>query len=105
MDDVRENGDDTLHNVTVSSSVGDITIDSVKDHLGSGENLMRQLASVAVTKTVTTIATNQTGGDVTTSSNTTTTTNNTQENRKLPWKLCFSFVLFAFCVRFRDSKF
>lgn len=34
-DDIRTNGDETLHNVTVSSSVGDITIDSVKDHLGS----------------------------------------------------------------------
>lgn len=83
MDDVRENGDDTLHNVTVSSSVGDITIDSVKDHLGSGENLSRQLANLTVTKTVTTITTNQTAGsEVTTSSNNTTTINSTQENRK-----------------------
>lgn len=73
-EEIRENGDDTLHNVTVSSSVGDITIDSVKDHLGSGENLTRQLANLTVTKTVTTITTNQ-SGEVTTSSSSTTTTN------------------------------
>lgn len=79
MDDVRENGDDTLHNVTVSSSVGDITIDSVKDHLGSGESLTRQLANLTVTKTVTTINSNQVGDDVTTTSNTTTTTTTTQQ--------------------------
>lgn len=86
MDDVRENGDDTLHNVTVSSSVGDITIDSVKDHLGSGENLTRQLANLTITKTVTTtITNNQVGGDVTTTTsntNTTTATNVQQENSK-----------------------
>ncbi|ERL89741.1 hypothetical protein D910_07102 [Dendroctonus ponderosae] len=35
VDEVPENGNETPHNVTVSSSVGDITIDSVKDHLGS----------------------------------------------------------------------
>lgn len=78
-----ENGDDTLHNVTVSSSVGDITIDSVKDHLGSGESLTRQLANLTVTKTVTTInTTNQVGGELTTSNSSNTTTPTQQENSK-----------------------
>lgn len=99
MEDIRENGDDTLHNVTVSSSVGDITIDSVKDHLGSGESLTRQLANLTVTKTVTTINSNQVGDDVTTTSNTTMTTTNTQqENSTYTFRLfCLSF-LFYFLV-------
>lgn len=79
MEDIRENGDET-----VSSSVGDITIDSVKDHLGSGENLTRQLANLTVTKTVTTITSNQVGGEVTATSNSSSTTTTTiqQENSK-----------------------
>lgn len=92
MDDIRENGDDTLHNVTVSSSVGDITIDSVKDHLGSGESLSRQLANLAVTKTVTTITSNQVGGEVTTTSNSSTTTTTTQES-----KFAFETIFVSFC--------
>ncbi|XP_022916419.1 lethal(2) giant larvae protein isoform X2 [Onthophagus taurus] len=77
-EEVRENGDDTLHNVTVSSSIGDITIDSVKDHIGSGEELASRLSGVAITKTViTTVTTNQ-SGEVT-SNSTTTTTNNVTE--------------------------
>ncbi|KAK4874231.1 hypothetical protein RN001_013591 [Aquatica leii] len=75
-EDVRENGDETLHNMTVSSSIGDITIDSVKDHLGSGEELTSRLTNLTITKT-TTIITNQ-SGDVTSSSIATTTT--AQEN-------------------------
>lgn len=72
-EDVRSNGEENQHNMTVSSSVGDITIDSVKDHLGSGEELNRRISGLCVTKTVTTIInTNQEG--VTSSSSTTTTT-------------------------------
>ncbi|XP_019760944.2 lethal(2) giant larvae protein homolog 1 isoform X1 [Dendroctonus ponderosae] len=55
VDEVPENGNETPHNVTVSSSVGDITIDSVKDHLGSGDELNRRISNLQVTKTVTTI--------------------------------------------------
>ncbi|KAJ8910731.1 hypothetical protein NQ315_016129 [Exocentrus adspersus] len=70
-EDVRSNGEENLHNVTVSSSVGDITIDSVKDHLGSGEDINRRISGLCVTKNVTTIiSSNQEG---VTSSNTTTT--------------------------------
>ncbi|XP_072398272.1 lethal(2) giant larvae protein [Diabrotica undecimpunctata] len=73
-EDARTNGDETLHNVTVSSSVGDITIDSVKDHLGSGEDLARKLNNVTVTKTVTTIVTNSSIQEGVATSNSTTTT-------------------------------
>ncbi|XP_057666657.1 lethal(2) giant larvae protein isoform X2 [Diorhabda carinulata] len=78
-EDARTNGDETLHNVTVSSSVGDITIDSVKDHLGSGEDLARKLNSVSVTKTVTTIVSNSNNQEGVTTTNTTTTVATGQE--------------------------
>ncbi|KAK9707867.1 LLGL2 [Popillia japonica] len=89
-EEVRENGDDALHNVTVSSSIGDITIDSVKDHLGSGcfaqhhlgsgEELTSRLSGIAtITKTVTTVTTNESGEVVTTNSTTTTATNEQQQ--------------------------
>lgn len=78
VEEVQENGNDTPHNVTVSSSVGDITIDSVKDHLGSGEELSRRIAGLQVTKTVTTIISSSGGEEVSTSTFTTTTTE--QEN-------------------------
>ncbi|KAJ8934155.1 hypothetical protein NQ318_012851, partial [Aromia moschata] len=61
-EDVRSNCEETLHNVTVSSSVGDITIDSVKDHLGSGEELHRRISGLCVTKTVTTVVSSTQGG-------------------------------------------
>ncbi|XP_049822272.1 lethal(2) giant larvae protein homolog 1 isoform X3 [Aethina tumida] len=80
-DKTEENGagDETPHNVTVSSSVGDITIDSVKDHLGSGEELNRRISGLCVTKTVTTIISSSTDGAVTSSSTTTTTTTSQNE--------------------------
>ncbi|XP_074039294.1 LLGL domain-containing protein l(2)gl isoform X1 [Leptinotarsa decemlineata] len=78
-EDVRSNPDETLHNVTVSSSVGDITIDSVKDHLGSGEEINRRISGLCVTKTVTTIISSSQEGVVTSSSTTSTTMTN-QEN-------------------------
>lgn len=74
-EEVRENGDENMHNLTVSSSVGDITIDSVKDHLGSGEELTNRLASLTITKTSITTISNQ-GGEVTSSTVTTTTQEN-----------------------------
>lgn len=77
-EEVRENGEDGLHNVTVSSSIGDITIDSVKDHLGSGEELTSRLSGITITKTVTTVTTNQSGEVVTSNSTATTTTTNEQ---------------------------
>jgi hypothetical protein len=73
-EEVRENGEEALHNVTVSSSVGDITIDSVKDYLGSGEELNRRISGMCVTKTVTTVISSSQDGAVTSSSTTTTTT-------------------------------
>ncbi|XP_030755265.1 lethal(2) giant larvae protein isoform X2 [Sitophilus oryzae] len=51
VDEVPENGNDSPLNVTVASSVGDITIDSVKDHLGSGEG------EITITKITTTTVT------------------------------------------------
>ncbi|CAH0563460.1 unnamed protein product [Brassicogethes aeneus] len=80
IDEVRENGasgEETPHNVTVSSSVGDITIDSVKDHLGSGEDLNKRVSGLCVTKTVTTIVSSSTGQDGGVTSSTTTTTTST----------------------------
>jgi lethal(2) giant larvae protein len=83
-EEVRENGEEALHNVTVSSSVGDITIDSVKDYLGSGEELNRRISGMCVTKTVTTVISSSQDGAVTSSSTTTTTTTaaGAQENSK-----------------------
>ncbi|XP_015837731.1 lethal(2) giant larvae protein homolog 1 isoform X3 [Tribolium castaneum] len=78
-EEVRENGEETPHNVTVSSSVGDITIDSVKDYLGSGEELNRRISGMCVTKTVTTVINSSQDGAVT-SSSTTTTTTSAQDN-------------------------
>ncbi|XP_018324100.2 uncharacterized protein LOC108736234 [Agrilus planipennis] len=78
-DELRENGDETLHNVTVSSSIGDITIDSVKDHLGTGDELSNRLSNLTVTKTVITTVTNDSGDAVTSSTSTTTTTANNQD--------------------------
>ncbi|XP_060521862.1 lethal(2) giant larvae protein homolog 1 isoform X3 [Cylas formicarius] len=83
IEEGRENGEDTPHNVTVSSSVGDITIDSVKDHLGtSGEELSRRLTTgLHVTKTVTTIISSNSQGEVSSSTVTErTVTNAEQEN-------------------------
>ncbi|CAH1129271.1 unnamed protein product [Ceutorhynchus assimilis] len=78
VDELPENGQETPHNVTVSSSVGDITIDSVKDHnLGSGEELSRRISGLQVTKTVTTIissSSNSQGEEVTNSQTVTTAT-------------------------------
>lgn len=81
--------------MTVSSSAGDITIDSVKDHLGSGEDLTRRISGLCVTKTITTIVNNSTiqEGTVTqTNSTTTTTTSATEvdENSECGF-LCFVF--------------
>lgn len=70
--------------MTVSSSIGDITIDSVKDHLGSGDELSNRVSNVTITKTVITSVSNS-SGDVAVSNTTTTTTNN-QESSK------FSFI-------------
>ncbi|XP_076275605.1 LLGL domain-containing protein l(2)gl isoform X3 [Rhynchophorus ferrugineus] len=54
VDEVQENGSDTPHNVTVSSSVGDITIDSVKDHIGSGEEItITRITTVTTTSSST----------------------------------------------------
>ncbi|KRT85566.1 hypothetical protein AMK59_1411 [Oryctes borbonicus] len=78
-EEIRENGEDGLHNVTVSSSIGDITIDSVKDHLGSGEELTSRLSGITITKTVTTVTTNQSGEVITSNSTTTTTTDEQQQ--------------------------
>ncbi|XP_066246031.1 lethal(2) giant larvae protein homolog 1 isoform X2 [Euwallacea similis] len=84
VDEVPENGNDTPHNVTVSSSVGDITIDSVKDHLGSGEELTRRITNLQVTKTVTTVSSssisNVQGEEVSSSAITTTSVTSEQEN-------------------------
>ncbi|XP_031353819.1 lethal(2) giant larvae protein isoform X1 [Photinus pyralis] len=78
-EEVRENGEENLHNMTVSSSIGDITIDSVKDHLGSGEELTSRLSNLTVTKSsVTTTSLSNQSGEVTSSSAMTVTT--TQEN-------------------------
>ncbi|GLV32955.1 lethal (2) giant larvae [Carabus blaptoides fortunei] len=84
-EDVRENGDDTPHDVTVSSSIGDITIDSVKDHLATAsEELSNRLSgvqlnasgqSVIVKTTTTTISSSSSAGaaaEVTSSTVTTT---------------------------------
>ncbi|XP_050298869.1 lethal(2) giant larvae protein homolog 1 [Anthonomus grandis grandis] len=65
VDEVPENGIETPHNVTVSSSVGDITIDSVKDHLGSGEELSRRITGLQVTKSVTTVISSSTSNSTT----------------------------------------
>lgn len=84
-----------MHNLTVSSSVGDITIDSVKDHLGSGEELTNRLASLTITKTSITTISNQ-GGEVTSSTVTTTT----QENSKFFFKSCIFAVFFNLMLKF-----
>ncbi|KAF5287521.1 hypothetical protein FQA39_LY04149 [Lamprigera yunnana] len=76
-EEVRENGEDVMHNMTVSSSIGDITIDSVKDHLGSGEALIHHLTNLTVTETAVTTISNQ-DGEITSTSITATTTS--QEN-------------------------
>nr|CAH7738666.1 unnamed protein product [Callosobruchus chinensis] len=59
MDTTTEAPSMNTHNATMSSSAGDITIDSVKDHLGgSGEDIAKRLAGVTtltVTKTTTVI--------------------------------------------------
>ncbi|CAG9865318.1 unnamed protein product [Phyllotreta striolata] len=78
-DDVKTNGDETLHNVTVSSSVGDITIDSVKDHLGSGEDLARKLTNMTVAKTVTGVLSDSATQEGVVASITTTATSAGQE--------------------------
>ncbi|CAG9824720.1 unnamed protein product [Phaedon cochleariae] len=61
-----EQNDTNLHNVTVSSSVGDITIDSVKDHLsGSGEDLNGRLANArSIKAAVTAAAAEMNGSDL-----------------------------------------
>ncbi|KAL1494212.1 hypothetical protein ABEB36_009844 [Hypothenemus hampei] len=83
VDEVPENGNETPHNVTVSSSVGDITIDSVKDHLGSGEELSKRITSLQLTKTVTTVissSSHQQGEETSSSTITTTTATERNEN-------------------------
>lgn len=86
---MRENGDENLHNVTISSSVGDITIDSVKDYLGSGEEINRRTSGVCVTKTVTTVISNNCEDGVLTSSSTTTTTTTTNAQENSEYLLLF----------------
>lgn len=85
--------------MTVSSSAGDITIDSVKDHLGSGEDLTRRISGLCVTKTITTIINNSTiqEGTVTQTNTTTTTTSATEvdENSECSF-LCFCFSIYVF---------
>lgn len=79
---MRENGEETPHDVTVSSSIGDITIDSVKDHLaGASEELTNRLSGVqlnaggqsVIVKTTTTTISSSNSGEVTSSTITTTT--------------------------------
>lgn len=64
--------------MTVTSSIGDITIDSVKDHIGSGEEVTNRISGMTVTKTIITTTVNQGGEVITSSSNSTTTTSTTQ---------------------------
>lgn len=100
-EEVRSNGgEETLHNVTVSSSVGDITIDSIKDHLGSGEDLNRRISGICVTKTVTTIVNSNTTqeGTVTESSTTTTTTTTAADDENSEYRFFVLFsTLYCFC--------
>lgn len=95
---MRSNGpEEALHNVTVSSSVGDITIDSVKDHLGSGEDLNRRISGMTVTKTVTTVVSS--GQETVTSSSTTVTTTTNAMSEDSECRFVFCFVHF-FCLIF-----
>lgn len=84
-EEMRENGEETSHNVTVSSSsIGDITIDSVKDHLGSGDEISSRLSGITVVKTVaTTVTANQSGETVTAHTTTVTSTANNDEGKWL----------------------
>lgn len=77
-DDVRSNGEETPHNMTVSSSVGDITIDSVRDHLDQNEDGSRQVI-LELKSTSTTVVNSNTVDNVTTETMTTTQTTQTNE--------------------------
>lgn len=113
---MRSNGEENQHNMTVSSSIGDITIDSVKDHLGSGEDLNRRISGLCVTKTVTTIVSSNQEG--VTSSSTTATTTAIAENtskcsafcvffylpREILLRLCFFFFLTITNEKLNDLK-
>ncbi|XP_065162480.1 lethal(2) giant larvae protein isoform X2 [Atheta coriaria] len=78
--DKMENGEtDTIHNSTMNStmtsSIGDITIDSVKDHINAHDDLNARMSGITITKTtITTSMLNQSGEVVTNTTTTTTTT-------------------------------
>ena len=92
-EEMRENGEETSHNVTVSSSsIGDITIDSVKDHLGSGDEISSRLSGITIIKTVAmTAATNESGETVTSHTTTVTSTTNNDEGKWLFVRMTSAF--------------